>query len=261
MRRSAYDEAQLELLPLAEFERVWGAEEGLDAHQVMKNRLTHERVFRTETVQQLEALRAERDALAAEVAQRRSALGALEGEVSSLLARARSVAQRHGVAAAPRLPGPLFVAYELAREQAGSTGNEHVSVVGHPRDSAAAPPFVAVRLVRQGDAASGFDLVSEGAGVTVRPQGPHGAALVQHLSEVADGTGDPALLHDACSPGWARRLAGLDRFAGLFATLSPKAVESVLEQCRAEGRAASLVQALLTAPAPPVETGEAIMEE
>ncbi len=71
-------------------------------------------------MKQLVAVKAKRDALAADVAQKRSVLGTLEGEVAKLRAAAQSVQQQfsivpvgitHSTRLAAMLPQPLYVLY------------------------------------------------------------------------------------------------------------------------------------------------------
>jgi THO complex subunit 5 len=106
--RSAYSEQQLELLPVEEYKSRASAsamavdddkdfQEDLDPHQLMLNRLHHELEFREETVKELEGLKAKRDGLAADVAQKRSSLAGLDAEISKLRTSAQRVQRHYGV--------------------------------------------------------------------------------------------------------------------------------------------------------------------
>ena len=138
--RSAYSEAQLELLPVDEFKSRATAVSAMaidddtapnteelskdaDPHQLMLNRLHHELEFREETVKELEALKTKRDGLAADVAQKRSSLAGLDAEISKLRASAQRVQRHYDVKAvgihsgdhsdrlAALLPASLYLLY------------------------------------------------------------------------------------------------------------------------------------------------------
>lgn len=97
--RSAYSDEKLELLAADEFAADPQAAELQtdDPHALMLNRLEHELTLRQTKLKELEALKQKRDALAADVAQRRSMLSGLEAEVGRLLAMARKGAKQYGV--------------------------------------------------------------------------------------------------------------------------------------------------------------------
>lgn len=103
--QSAFSDEQIALVPLEEFaSHPLAAEGGLseesDPHQLMLNRLKHEVAYRQEHVKQLDAVKARRDALASDVAQKRSMVAGLEGEISKLLAAARAVQQQYAIRSA-----------------------------------------------------------------------------------------------------------------------------------------------------------------
>ncbi|EFN59280.1 hypothetical protein CHLNCDRAFT_137610 [Chlorella variabilis] len=96
--RSAYSDEQIALVPLEEFAALCGelaAEE--DPHKLMLNRLAHEVSYRRQFLKKLEGIKAQRDALAADVAQKRSTVAGLEGEVGKLLATAQAVQQQYAI--------------------------------------------------------------------------------------------------------------------------------------------------------------------
>lgn len=134
--RSAYSEHQLELLPVEEYKTraatAVAAASAMDEeeeqraeepHQLMLNRLHHELEFREETVKELEALKAKRDGLAADVAQKRSSLAGLDAEISKLRTSAQRLQRHYGIEAvgifngdhsdrlAALLPAGLYVLY------------------------------------------------------------------------------------------------------------------------------------------------------
>lgn len=95
--QSKFSDDQLELLSEDAFAELPVSQDispDADPHQRMLARLRHELSYRQEKVKDLEDLKSERDALAAEVAQRRGILSSLENELSSLLAMARNVKQK-----------------------------------------------------------------------------------------------------------------------------------------------------------------------
>ncbi|GAB4818095.1 hypothetical protein N2152v2_005141 [Parachlorella kessleri] len=146
--KSAYPDEKLELIPLGQFQQQWQGQHNKplsdDPHQVMLDRLSHELTSREETVRQLEAVKARRDALASEVARKRSELGALETEVAKLRAAAQKVQQQFGIPQpglgdasrrAGLLPPPLYLIYtQLAAAAAGLAADgpvvASVTVVG-----------------------------------------------------------------------------------------------------------------------------------
>ncbi|KAI3433955.1 hypothetical protein D9Q98_003757 [Chlorella vulgaris] len=95
---SAFSDEQIALVSEEEFAALEGklAEEA-DPHQRMLNRLNHEVAFRGEHVKRLDAVKAQRDALAADVAQKRSTVAGLEAEIGKLLAAAQAVQQQYGI--------------------------------------------------------------------------------------------------------------------------------------------------------------------
>ncbi|KAG7671757.1 hypothetical protein Ndes2526B_g07343 [Nannochloris sp. 'desiccata'] len=110
---SAHSEQQLELLPVEAY-RTRAAASAMDEeeeqkeeepHQLMLNRLHHELEFREETVKELEALKAKRDGLAADVAQKRSSLAGLDAEIYKLRTSAQRVQRHYGVEAVGILSG------------------------------------------------------------------------------------------------------------------------------------------------------------
>jgi len=111
--RSAYSDQQLELLPVEEFKSRAAAsamdedeeQKEEEPHQEMLNRLHHELEFREETVKELEALKAKRDGLAADVAQKRSSLAGLDAEISKLRTSAQRVQRHYGIEAVGILSG------------------------------------------------------------------------------------------------------------------------------------------------------------
>ncbi|KAL4437184.1 hypothetical protein ABPG75_004323 [Micractinium tetrahymenae] len=141
--RSAYSDEQIALIPEEEF-RVHPmaaeqklAEEGTDAHQLMLNRLRHEVAYRQEYVKQLDAIKAQRDALAADVAQKRSTVAGLEAEVGKLLAAAQAVQQQYAI----KLP-------------AASAPGDAAAAGGAGPWEAAGEPAVESPLAPQGQAAA-----------------------------------------------------------------------------------------------------------
>lgn len=149
--RSAYPDAQLELIPLEEYISLSHADDRMadgdevpaateNPHQQMLDRLQHELVSREETVKQLEALKAKRDALAAEVAQRRSALANLDGDVAKLRTSAHRMQNTHSIESAvfsekerlaAVLPAPLYLLFTHLRAAAAVQNLPlQVSVVG-----------------------------------------------------------------------------------------------------------------------------------
>ena len=128
--RSAYPDAQLELIPAEEYAALQatdsmmdGDEEGpssKDPHQQMLDRLQHELISRQEALKHLEALKEKRDGLAAEVAQKRSSLANLDGEVAKLRTSAQRVRKSYNIKSAVSnekerlaalLPAPLYLLY------------------------------------------------------------------------------------------------------------------------------------------------------
>lgn len=145
--KSAYSDEKVELVPIDEFRAdPIVQEQGLavdDPHQLMLNRLQQELMSRERKLGELEMLKARREALAADVAQKRSTVSALESEVGRLLSAARKVQQLYGIPAlgplgssesqaAMQLPLPLYILYSqlvLAAElRSGSNGAHRVSV-------------------------------------------------------------------------------------------------------------------------------------
>ena len=133
--RSAFPEQQLELLPvqdyLAHAASSDAADQSVDGqqdpHQLMMDRLHHEVEFRQATVQELEALKAKRDAIAADVAQRRGSLSGLDAELAKLRASAQRIQKQYNVEAvgigaagevdrlAALLPAPLYLLFTSLR--------------------------------------------------------------------------------------------------------------------------------------------------
>jgi THO complex subunit 5 len=104
--RSAYSEEQLELLPVEDYKKLAASAsmaedstEALEPHQLMLNILHHELEFREATVKELEALKARRDGLAADVAQKRSSLAGLDAEISKLRTSAQRVQRQYSIEA------------------------------------------------------------------------------------------------------------------------------------------------------------------
>jgi len=97
--RSAFPEEKLELSGLAEFAADPQATDLQtdDPHQLMLNRLKHELALRQAKMKELEELKAKRDALAADVAQKRSALVGLDAELGRLRTSAQRVRTQYGV--------------------------------------------------------------------------------------------------------------------------------------------------------------------
>jgi THO complex subunit 5 len=136
--RSAYTDAQLELIPPEDFAAAEPAAAPApaavaadEAHALMLRRLDHELRFRQATLQELDPLKARRDSLAADVAQRRAAVGGLDAEVANLRAAAdRARAQFDIPAVAPSesnrlaalLPLPLYVLYTQFSAAAAAGG-------------------------------------------------------------------------------------------------------------------------------------------
>lgn len=122
--QSAYSDEQIALIPADEFQaHALAAEqqlagEGLDPHQTMLNRLKHEVAYRQQFVKQLDAIKAQRDALAADVAQKRSTVAGLEAEIGKLLVAARAVQQQYAI----KLPAPADAAAAGAEGAAGGEG-------------------------------------------------------------------------------------------------------------------------------------------
>ena len=96
--RSAFPDEQLELVPVEAFLADPAAPDtpADDAHTLTLNRLEHELALRQAKLKDLDALKARRDALAADVARRRSALSGLEGDISRLRASAQRTQRQYG---------------------------------------------------------------------------------------------------------------------------------------------------------------------
>eukprot|EP00887_Chlorella_sp_A99_P005185 scaffold1.g5185.t1 len=122
--KSAYTKQQLELLPESKFLSIKGIRDicspEAGAHRMMMHRLAHELTWRQQTVKELEALRAKRDALAAEVAAKRGAVTGLEAEVGRLRTAALRVQAQYGVPAAAAGEAAAAAGEQAAGEQAAA---------------------------------------------------------------------------------------------------------------------------------------------
>lgn len=260
---------------MSEFLSMCGDNEGnQDAHTLMKNRLTHEMNYRKETIQQLEAVRSRRDALAADVAQRRSTLSALEGEICALQARGQAVAQRLGLAGVPEvgamnsqlacashLPAPLYVAYSQLHAAAAARNSDQqicrVEVMAE-ESGAGEAPHVSVRVAegnRPGEPGVrfGFDLVWEESRnlIRARPHEPHTSLEQLALLRPAD----CGLANNGDAFAWAQHLAGLDVLPALVST-DRADFRQAMERYRSENRAGALLDSLLQ-----LRSADAAMEE
>lgn len=133
-------------------------------------------------MKELEGVKAQRDALAADVAAKRSTLGALEAEVAKLLGQAQRVQQQFAIAPAglptgsrlaAMLPQPLYVLYTQLR----------TAVAAAPAD---APVHATLAVNSSGDAAAVERLVA----MHRSPSAPNAAALPQQLQTA------PAAAHE-----------------------------------------------------------------
>ncbi|KFM25311.1 THO complex subunit 5-like protein [Auxenochlorella protothecoides] len=270
--KSAYADEALELLPVDQFLRVWGDQDVDDPHRLMLNRLTHEMVYRKETIQQLEGLRAKRDALAAEVAGKRGTVSGLESELAGLHAKALALAERYG-AAVPPAPGaaaaalasaatlapPLYVLHSqllaAARRGEAEASGRHASVevaAAPGEDGRGGEPIVALR-VTSGDAVSlavDFRYSAELGAVLAAPHPPTTAAQL----EAVGGGGAAAAGHapESGAYAWAQSLAGLDLLPALppapaSAAWSETELREAIHRYTAANTAPSILASLLEA--------------
>lgn len=121
--KSAYTDEELELLSSEEYaERTTDTEVksrilSEDPHTAMLARLEEELKYREEVLKDLETLKIKRDALAAQVAQRRDTIAGLQGDISSLRSSAHRIQQQYepdDKNISQELPGPLYMLYSNA---------------------------------------------------------------------------------------------------------------------------------------------------
>lgn len=227
---------------------------------------------RKETIQQLEGLRAKRDALAAEVAGKRGTVSGLESELAGLHAKALALAERYG-AAVPPAPGaaaaalasaatlapPLYVLHSqllaAARRGEAEASGRHASVevaAAPGEDGRGGEPIVALR-VTSGDAVSlavDFRYSAELGAVLAAPHPPTTAAQL----EAVGGGGAAAAGHapESGAYAWAQSLAGLDLLPALppapaSAAWSETELREAIHRYTAANTAPSILASLLEA--------------
>lgn len=120
--RSAYTDEQLELLPAEEYAaRSTDMETKTlilseDPHTAMLARLEEELKYREEVLRDLEALKVKRDALAAQLAQRRDTMAGLQSDIANLRSSAQQIQTKYESVSnsIAKLPGPLYMLYSNA---------------------------------------------------------------------------------------------------------------------------------------------------
>jgi THO complex subunit 5 len=149
--KSAYTDEQLELLAAEEYAARTADMDAKtlilseDPHTAMLARLEEELKYREQVLRDLEALKVKRDALAAQLAQRRDAITGLQSDIANLRSSAQQMQQKYESVSnsIAKLPGPLYMLYSNSAAMAALLDLPvTISIVDSSRDHGEHPPGI-----------------------------------------------------------------------------------------------------------------------